>query len=279
MRRTTINRISIALAAGVVLLAGGAILVLRSGMTPLEGEREHDFGVVPIESISATANHTFHLHNASGQTLSITNVTKSCGCTAAEPSATTIEPGADLQVAASLKLSGSGLKQSTIKLVMDRGGHEVVETLRIQGIGKKLKRLSATREQLRVRHGETSRTTLFLEQHDDGPPPAPVFVAPEGFTISFDGWHPKNPRNDKQHRPAVWQGQVEVIMQGEALPEGAVVQVDVPPDQSLRLPLELAGEGTAINDPVLRSPDELPTMPLRSPLSRESPEEPVPDDR
>ena len=279
MQRKTINRISIALAASVILLAGGVIFALRSGMAPLEGEREHDFGVVPIESISATVDYTFHLRNTTGQTLTITNVTKTCGCTAAEPSTRTIEPGADLEVTASLKLSGSGLKQSTIKLVMDRGGRPVVETLSVQGIGRKLQRLSATRNELRVRRGETARTTLFLEEHEDGPPPAPVFVAPGGFDVSFDSWHPKSPRNDKQHRPAVWQGQIEVTLQGNLPPQDAVLKVDVPPDQVLRLPLEMAAEGAAVNDPVLQSPDEVPVRPLRSPIAPESQEESAPGGR
>ncbi|MHC5114633.1 MAG: DUF1573 domain-containing protein [Planctomycetota bacterium] len=212
------------------------------GRHPLKGDLRHDFGDLPILGHEGSADHTFALTNKTGDTIEIQKVQASCGCTRAEVSTTSVAPGATVDVDVTLTLSRPGHKKTSVKLVL--AGHGV-QTLWIEGVGRKELVIWPNQEFLRLEPNVTTPLLISAaRQGSDQPPAAPALELPDGVTGAFVSWEPMGEREtDRADEPWHWRGRIDVTLQTPTLPGNQSIVIRVGGET---LPIHLA--------PVLAAP-------------------------
>ncbi len=231
-------------AALVLLLIIGGILGsawgayrMTVGRPNLDGERRHDVGVATLVDGPVVFTHTFTLTNTGSSTIEIANIRTGCGCTVAETSTRSIDPGGTLEIAATLTLKKEGRKTS--RIFLEYGGSDV-DVLHVQGWARHAKQLSLAPGPTRLITGEVlTRLLSFRDYETNDEPPAPVLVTPAGVKAKFSGWKQALRLRPRHGMPARWRGQVRVRHDEGTLAADAAVEISVGPDESVRLPLVL----------------------------------------
>jgi hypothetical protein len=217
------------------LLIGLYLLTL--GRSPLAGPNTHDFGFVMISNGSASVEHTFTLTNRTSRTLELGRPRPSCGCTVSGLSTNTVEPGEQVSVTAKLTLSQAGRRSSDIAIPIEGRG---VRMLSITGIGRPVNEIHARRERIILAPGSETTVGFSVDAwtdvwHDVREVPKPKIDVPDGVSARFERWVLRAiPEHD---RPARWEGQVVLALEGDALPEDAMFVVTLREGQELRMPI------------------------------------------
>jgi len=224
MPRKTLHRI---LLIFLLALAGGLAWGwwwMASGRFPLAGDMHHDFGNVAIVGQTSGFEHTFHLRNRRSEPVVIETIRTGCGCTRAEASTMTVEPGATVDVDVQLSLARAGKKKTTVTLVIDGFGPM---TLFLQAVGHRNEAsLSLISPNLHLTPGEATPLTVMAEvQSTDLAPPTPTVTAPEGVTATFRGWKPVTARDAETARAAEWRGMFDVSLAEGAHADGSEMTV------------------------------------------------------
>lgn len=229
-------------AVGVLLvvlagLAGVAWGVYRGtvGRPLLAGEHRRDFGTVMLEGQALVLEHTFVLSNRTGDVIEIEGVRTTCGCTVAEPNIRSIEPGASVDIAATLTLKRDGRKTAKVFLMCSNGRREV---LRLDAAARKSQRLSPGPGPGRLEPGRPlTRVIFYIDYDSNKPPPPPRLAAPAGVRAEFTQWTQTTRRQRTQGLPARWRGEVRLELEADTLPDHAFVAVEMAPDQKVSIPL------------------------------------------
>lgn len=224
-----------ALVVIVVAVVGGAwgIYRLTAGRAVLAGARRHDFGIVQLDE-PVTLEHAFALTNRGGRPVDIAEVRTTCGCTAATPSATTVEPGASVEIAATLTLKQEGRKDARI-FVTYRDGD--VDVLHLGASARLRRRLTAGPaladgkggiEIPRPQDAAVLVIEVYYRDYDsNGEPPAPRVTAPQGTRAEFLGWERAAMRQRARELPARWRGRVAVERGADAPAGGPIAAIEV----------------------------------------------------
>ena len=101
---------------------------------PLAGDTSHDFGVVSITGEEAVVTHTFSLRNRTGHTLHIERIIPDCGCVQFEPKQASVEPGATIDLHATMYLYSDGKKTVAVRVIL---GDDGVQFLHVQATGRR----------------------------------------------------------------------------------------------------------------------------------------------
>ena len=204
----------------------------------LVGEKSHDFGFVEVMPPKTVVAHTFTLTNKSGRDLILVDVVSDCGCTTTEAYQELIPDGDVLILPVQLKLKESQVRRSTIRLIFEGGG---IEVLTLHAIGRFKDPLRVSSYPIVVKpSGGVSLATIGFEQFDNNKPPSPKFELPAGVTINSEQWKLKSKYNARQKVPANWSMQLEFTTEKE-LGVGNELVVTVG-DYILRIPLVSKGK-------------------------------------
>jgi len=220
-----------------VLIAGGAWgwWWLNVGRFPLAGELSHDYGNMPIYGRSASAAHTFHLRNRTGKTITIEKIIPGCGCAEVEESTRVLEPGETVDISVTLTLGRSGRKKTDVTLVLGEAG---VQTLWIEGTGRKELSLWLSQRHLELTRGEATPFLLIVEvMSTDAEPETPEVKAPEPVEVEFVGWERLEKRDARTAWAARWRGRFRVALTGGELPAEAELEVRVGESQAVSIAL------------------------------------------
>jgi hypothetical protein len=222
----------------VLVLAGGAYGVwwLAVGRPVLAGDKRFDFGTVPFVGDPVRLEHTFVLRNRGRRPVEIRDIRTTCGCAAAEPSLRVLEPGATVEVAATLTLKQEGIKEARAILLYDDGTKR--DVLHVRGAARMRQRLGFRAGPATVGPDRPlERVLLYFDYDSNSPPPAPRITAPDGVRAEFTRWTQTTQRTRAKGLPARWSGAVRIRLTGETLPKGAALTVVVGADQKVDLPL------------------------------------------
>jgi len=193
--------------------------------SPLSGESHAAFDTTLSGTRFKEVSHTFRLRNESGQAVEILKIGTTCGCTAGEASSKKVRPGEEVEIDATLAITGPGKKKELIKLVLDVG---VVHPLVLEADVTITADIQPTRGAVRL--DKTPRISLPILGITSGvtrPPSSPLLDAPDGVTCVFTGWHPRFPHVDADELDSgLWLGEIEL----ERRPGWAV-----PPDTALHI--------------------------------------------
>ncbi|MCP3906303.1 MAG: DUF1573 domain-containing protein [Planctomycetes bacterium] len=217
------------LSAGVLLIAVVAAAAfgwwyMAAGRFPLKGDVRHDFGDIPILGSEGSAAHTFRLTNKTGETIEIEKIQPSCGCTRAEANPRSVPPGATVEIDVALTLSRPGHKKTHVKMMLAGFG---VQTLWIEGTGRKDLVIWPNQEFLRLAPGETTPLIISAaRQGSDQPPDAPTIETPEGVRAAFVSWQPMGERETGDPaEPWHWRGRFDVTLDARELPGNSALVV------------------------------------------------------
>lgn len=222
----------------VLVLAGGAYGTwwIFVGRPVLSGDRSFDFGVVPYTGEPVKVAHTFVLHNHGHRAVEIRDIRTTCGCAAADPSVRVLEPGAAVEVAATLMLKKEGIKTARIILLYDDGSRR--DTLHVRAAAQIPERLGFQAGPALLGPGKPlERFLVYLDYDSNRRPPAPRITVPQGVAAEFTSWTQTAQRERSKGLPARWKGAMRIRLTGDTLPEGATVVVQVGADQKVELPL------------------------------------------
>ena len=221
---------------GVLGSAWGAYR-MTVGRPNLDGERSHTFGVRVLVDGQAAFSHTFVLTNTGSNTIELSNIRTTCGCTVAEPSTRTVASGETLEIAATLTLKKEGRKTS--RIFLEYGGSDV-DVLNMEAWARRATMLTLAAGPSRLVSGEVlSRLLVFRDYETNDEPPAPSLVTPPGVEAAFDGWSQALRLRRRAGMPAQWRGFVRVRHDQGVLEADSAVEISVGPDESVRLPLTL----------------------------------------
>lgn len=215
------------------------------GRGPLAGDLRHDFGVVLVPKDTITVRHTFDLTNRTSRPITIETIHSSCGCAAAKPDRTRIEPGESVQLKAALALNKSGLKKAHVTLVLN---DDRLVALHMRAIARKERVLSHNEGRLRdgklpVSPTQATVITLFAEIVDSDDPPAGLtWTAPPDIEVSATEWKLQLRRRKSSHEPARWLCQIKIRPVNQPLGEDAAIRIKYPPDEELIIPLLRRGD-------------------------------------
>ena len=191
---------------------------------PLQGERNHDFGVVSFESTPKYVEHTFSLKNTSSNPVQVKRSMSSCGCTEAMVPGEVVAPGDFLEIPVRLKLTHSGLKDAMVTLYF-RGGGSI--DLGVEAIGHATKTFRASPSKLRLRPPQgLGNTRLWIES--DTEPEVPSITAPPRLTVTFGGWKQTGQRNEQTSTPASWTAEVSMVSDGAGPTPGSTITFALP---------------------------------------------------
>ncbi len=207
-----------ALVAILALVAGAAwgVYRLSVGRPVLAGTRVYDFGIVQLDGKETMLAHTFALVNRSSRGVEIAGINTSCGCTAAEPSATAIEPGGEVDIEASLKLTRHG-KKDAIVFVHYAGGQ--VDQLKLIAEARQAKRLSvAVGPAASGEDDSFERLLIYMDYDSSARPPAPDAFAPPGIRVRFGPWEQTAKRSRRAGFPAYWKAAMVITREGDLWP-------------------------------------------------------------
>src|SRR5690606_21293393 len=160
-------RIGVHLLGGIGVVAivlGAAILgwVARTGdVNVLDGPRAHDFGEVIVPGTTAVeVSETLRWKNVSGEVLELIRVSSTCGCLVADPVQRSYDPGEEIAVPVTLRLTGSGVEQQSIRLDFSSGlSHHIL----VQATGKRLHDLSFVTSIVRVESEPVEVIAYYLD--------------------------------------------------------------------------------------------------------------------
>lgn len=233
------------LAAGALVLilvflagAGFGVYRLTVGRHVLSGTRAHDFGIVELSGKELMLEHTFSLANRSSRRVEIAGVRTSCGCTAAEPSATAIDPGGEVEIKASLKLTRHG-KKDAIVFVHYAGG--AVDELTVEVEARQAHRLSiAVGPAASPEAASFERVILYMDYDTRARPPDPSASAPGGARVELGAWEQTSAGTRAAGLPAQWKAALVIRRDGDRWPAEGDVVIRVG-DQQAALPLGTGG--------------------------------------
>ena len=152
----------------------------------------------------------------------------------AKPSLEVLEPGATVDVNATLTLKREGLKEARIILLYDDGTKR--DTLHVRGAAQRSQRLGFLPGPATVGTQQPlERVLLYIDYDSNRPPPAPRITAPDGVRAEFTQWTQTARRARAKGLPARWTGDVRIHRDGESLPQGATVTVEVGTDHKADL--------------------------------------------
>jgi hypothetical protein len=202
----------------------------------LAGDNRVDFGTVQFAGEPVTFKHTFVLTNRKGRPVEIRDIKTTCGCAVAEPSTKMLEPGESVEVASTLTLKRDGLKTARIFLIYDEGFER--DTLRLRGAAQVKQRLTVAPGPAALGSGATIQRVIFYVDYDGNSlPPVPSITAPAEVRAEFTQWTQMARRRRAEGLPARWKGEIRLSPAGGALPDDAVVVVNVGTDQTASLTL------------------------------------------
>ncbi|MDG2199913.1 MAG: DUF1573 domain-containing protein [Phycisphaerales bacterium] len=208
-------------------------LVMASPLQPVESGH-HDFGVVLIDAPKSVVEHTFVLVNTSDEPVRILKTVPSCGCTWAGPGEPFLEPGQRMELPVTLSVKESHKLDSNIKVVLENHSPLV---LWLSARGRMRDSLRHTPRSISIRRPsegtlgiKQSNARLYVEGWGDARPPTPVFDAPEGLTIEFQGWRLTKQGVHRLGTPNLYEGEVLVKSTG-APPERTEIPVTMPDGQ------------------------------------------------
>lgn len=241
-----------AILALVIVVGGGVawyVLWQMHGAPYLVGEREHDFGRQPITMPWVRFEHTFTLENTSQETLNVTGVKATCGCTTAELVDRTIEPGEVMEIIGQIRVERSRSRYSKIYVTLASGD---IVGLKLSVEGRKSQPLRSYPTLLHLPGGiKRSKATLQWEVFDTVLPPAPTITWPAGVEGSFDRWSLFNKARGDKGEPNQYTGELKVHLTGGDLQPGSVIIVQLPPAGRLEIPITTTDQLT----------DEIPEEP------------------
>ena len=236
MSRRIVHR-ALLVALLLVLVSGaGAWWYMAIGRFPLAGNLSHDFGEVSFTGKTIKVSHTFQLRNRRGDPVVIESIIPGCGCTSAEASTLTVEPGGTVDIGISLGLDNAGKKRTHISLMIEGFGEQ---RLWVYATAKKEYALKTGTPQIRL---TSASQKLFLftfdVQSSDEKPAAPQIAVPEGVKATFLGWQPVRRRDEESLRAARWRGRIGLDLTTDGdLPDDAALRVTAASAPALTVPL------------------------------------------
>lgn len=206
--------------------------------SPLGGQFQYSFGVVPIERPATVVEHTFRLKNITDHDLRLKSAIPTCGCTTTEWPEDIVVPGDDFVIPVQLKLRRSQLRQSQIRLEFDSGEMAV---LRIEGIGRFVQPMSISPPSLPLKKGPLggAKGVIRLEWDGEQRPQNPTIVFPEGVIGEFDSWRFSTKEDRHKGIPEIWTIRLRLLLEDEILAEDQVVSVIMPVMPTLEIPIIL----------------------------------------
>ncbi|MHC4128650.1 MAG: DUF1573 domain-containing protein [Planctomycetota bacterium] len=225
------------LVALVLVGAAYGVWWYLAGRPVLTGDDAVDFGTAQLVAEPVTFKHTFLLTNRKRRSIEIRDIKTTCGCAVAEPSTTTLEPGASVEIASTLTLKREGLKDARIFLIYGDGTER--DVLHLRGAARLKQRLSVVPGPAALAPGAVVERVLFYLDYDSNDsPPAPRITAPAEVRAEFTQWTQMTRRRRAQGLPARWRGEVRLERADEASPDHATVVVEVGADQKAQIPLK-----------------------------------------
>lgn len=202
---------------GVLLLSGICVLAIVFGVAVLggltrigdanvlDGPRAHDFGEVIVPGTTAVeVSETLRWKNGSGEVLELIRVSSTCGCLVADPVQRSYGPGEEIAVPVTLRLTGSGIEQQSIRLDFANGmSHHIL----VQATGKRLHDLEFVTSIVRVESEPVEVIAYYLDYTSDDHPGAAEW---SGDTDRFSvvlvaDWELISARDAATGQPARWQ--------------------------------------------------------------------------
>jgi hypothetical protein len=205
------------------------------GRPVLAGDRSRDFGTVELDGRPARLEHTFVLTNRTRRQIEIEEIRSTCGCAVADLSTRSLEPGDAVEVVTALTLEKEGRKAARIYLTYGGGDRDV---LRLEGAARNRQRLTAAPGPATLEPGgRLERLIFYLDYDTNDPPAAPRIAAPDGLRAEFTGWTQMTRLRKARGLPARWRGEVALELTAWAVPDRAVVIVQVGTDQKVEIAL------------------------------------------
>ena len=214
------KRGQVAVAAAIALIAVGAYILWPSvGMV---GVTEHDFGTVEYEQSPHVLEHVFVLTNTSSSSLQVMKFSSTCGCAQATGARMVVEPGEDLLIPVTLRLSRSGDKDGRVTVHFYEGGSV---DLTVRARAKPRETLRVNYERIRLR-SPSGRNTLRVGIESDTKPDPPTLTFSDGLKAEFLGWEKVGTADPNAGQVPQWAGHISL----QALPEmgiGEDVRIEV----------------------------------------------------
>ncbi len=205
----------------------------------LEGEKSHDFGIVPIERPHSTFEHVFVLKNVSDHTLQLVDAVATCGCTTSDWPDEPVLSGEVVLIPVHLELRRSEHKGSKVRLTFETG--ELV-VLSIEGDGRYSQPMQSFPPDMKVVDGdaEGSRYVLSLEWYKVSTPPIPTFSTPEHITVVPDRWVLGTEGNARRGTPDLWTLRIRIALDG-TLKENSAITFEIPETPPYIVPIRQVG--------------------------------------
>ena len=203
------------LAASLALGGCGGHAGTPSPDPSITGSRSHDFGLVDIGDSPASRTHTFNLTNTTGESIEVTDIKTTCGCTQAELSTRTIPAGASFDATVEIQLASSGTKTAQVRLITEPEVNSPI-TLTVTGQGRSLRNIRIA-ETVRMKPGETRSLPILASSHIPGAAP-PVFAVetPAFIHAEMRPWSQMQPLDADRGTAATWRGRLEVSVDPES---------------------------------------------------------------
>jgi hypothetical protein len=217
----------------LVLLAFVGLPMLFA--SALEGEKSHDFGLVPVERPDTIFEHVFVLKNVTGHTLQLIDAVATCGCTTSDWPDAPVLAGEELLIPVHLKIQRSEHKGSKVRLKFETG--EVV-VLSIEGDGRFVQPMQCYPPDIKIVDGDTegSRYVLSTEWYKVSKPPIPTFKTPEQITVVPDQWVLSTEGNTNRGTPDVWTLRFRIVLDG-TLQENSTISFELPETPLYSVPI------------------------------------------
>jgi hypothetical protein len=231
---------AIATVAVLLVLGGGGWYVYANtiGRPMLEGEQQHDFGVVWLEGPETSVSHTFRLVNNTGELIFINDIKSTCKCAVPGAAARRLMPGDTLELPAEVTLRKSGMQKAEINLLLGDGRRQI---LYVTAIGRRKMPLTYIGRHIELLYSLPKVLGVHCEIHNaEDEPPSLIVRASNapGVTTSFRRWKPVEFYDAKWQNPAIWEAELIVTRTTpDELPREATIDVSIDGENWLSVPI------------------------------------------
>lgn len=203
--------------------------------TGLRGRSLHDFGEVDIAAGPVTLSHTFSLTNQTNRTISVRELTPSCGCLDVEVDSDEITPGARMRVTVMIRVYSPGVHRERIAMIL---GDESVHMLELHAVGRRGISIHALPNRIRLSGRESTEFALLASNDRSDQPPQMLDVdAPEEIVVELGSWTVIDPGRLEAALPKRWSMPVTVRASESERTERVQIVLHFPDHESLVLPL------------------------------------------
>jgi len=196
---------------GQVLAAGGLIVLgvlvwLFWPRIGLEGDTHKDFGKVSFEQGPHVLEHVFALRNTSSDSFQVMKFGSTCGCTQATGSGMIVEPGEELLIPITLRLTQSGHKEGRVTVYFREGGSI---DLNVEAWADPQRTFRVNHQRIRLRKPSGRGSVKVAVESWEKPEPLSVVASPD-LIAEFLGWEKIRAGNREKGQVPEWSGHVAV---------------------------------------------------------------------